>query len=72
MAVGVLAVVSVGCSSGAGLDDHFYNLYYRDASANWQLWGGHLCDNTESVPPGFFVNQISGHEYTTGDGSGFC
>jgi uncharacterized membrane protein len=52
-----------------GLDDHFSNLQYRDANANWNLWGGVVCQDAQA---GFMVNRISGHEYTSGDGTGYC
>jgi hypothetical protein len=52
-----------------GLDDHFTNLQWRNASAVWNLWGGVTCQDPQA---GFHVNVISGHEFAVGDGSGFC
>jgi hypothetical protein len=52
-----------------GLDDHFTELKYRDNAANWNYWGGVICDQPGAIPNGFKVNVINGHEYYTGDGS---
>lgn len=54
-----------------GLDDHFQNLQWRDSSDAWNLWGGVGCDDDGGLA-NFWADVVSGHEYYTKDGSGFC
>jgi hypothetical protein len=52
-----------------GIDDHLSELQWRNASADWNYWGGIVCQDPQA---GFHINRINSHEYQEGDGTGIC